>query len=368
LWNGINYSTSGTYTFRTTNAAGCDSVAILVLRINSMTTSTKKDTTCNVPYLWNGNSYSASGVYTKVFVGGNSVGCDSIAYLDLTIDCPCNGFKTYTQGGWGSCPNGNNPGSYLNYPGRFNAVFPQGLTIGCQGGNKLKLTSAQAVTNFLPSGTTARALPFGVLVNPTRNSYRNVFAGQLIALTLNVKFDSAISNFASSYLNLKDLYIVQGIFMGWTVNQLLNEANKKIGGCSTNSYSYSQFNDALNKVNNAYDGCSIRNDYLSCYRPIMHACKKENNNFTEDSKLNMSLAPNPAKYETTLSLEGKIGQVAYISIIDLSGKLLKMETFNLNSNGINYHILNVSKYENQMIIIKVSSGNKTSTRQLIVSH
>jgi hypothetical protein len=99
----------------------------------------------------------------------------------------------------------------------------------------------------------------------------------------------------------------------------------------------------------------------------MHTCKKENDNFDLDGELKISFAPNPAKYETTLSMDGRIGQVVHLSIIDLTGKLLNMETFNLNSNGINYHNLNVSKYENQMIIIKVNSGNKTSTKQLLVN-
>ena len=33
-WNGTTYTTSGTYTYPTTNIAGCDSVATLILTIN----------------------------------------------------------------------------------------------------------------------------------------------------------------------------------------------------------------------------------------------------------------------------------------------------------------------------------------------
>ena len=33
VWNGTTYTTSGTYTFSTTNMSGCDSVATLVLTI-----------------------------------------------------------------------------------------------------------------------------------------------------------------------------------------------------------------------------------------------------------------------------------------------------------------------------------------------
>jgi hypothetical protein len=47
-WNGTNYKTSGTYTFQTINAAGCDSVATLNLVIFTTITSTytKKNSAC----------------------------------------------------------------------------------------------------------------------------------------------------------------------------------------------------------------------------------------------------------------------------------------------------------------------------------
>jgi hypothetical protein len=84
-WNGTNYSAAGSYTFTTTNAAGCDSVATLNLTIKSPTTSTTNVAICanQVPYNWNGTNYSAGGSYT--FTTTNAAGCDSVATLNLTI-------------------------------------------------------------------------------------------------------------------------------------------------------------------------------------------------------------------------------------------------------------------------------------------
>ncbi len=370
VWNCANYSLTGTYSkrFPAANAVGCDSVAYLVLTVKDTTTSRKIDTVCTVPYVWNGANYSLTGTYSKRFPGANAVGCDSVAYLVLTINCPCKGFKTFTQGGWGAVPHGGNPGAYLNYPGRFSSVFPTGLLIGCAGGNTLKLTSAQAVTNFLPSGSTPRALPTGNLVNPTRANYFNVFAGQLVALTLNVKMDAAILNFAPANLNLKDLYITQGVFIGLTVNQLLVEANKKIGGCSRTSYSLSQFNEAADKINNSFDGGKVINDYLSCQPPSKLTCRIANIQPVDQLDFKIMLSPNPARYESTLTMDGTIGQVVTISIYDLSGKLLNTEKITLYSNGQNNHLLKLSKYSNQMIVVKVNTGSKTSTTMLLVHH
>ena len=81
-WNGVAYTTSGVYTFASTNANGCDSTATLNLTINPSTTSTSTVTATNT-YTWNSVTYTSSGVYT--FVSANANGCDSTATLDLTI-------------------------------------------------------------------------------------------------------------------------------------------------------------------------------------------------------------------------------------------------------------------------------------------
>lgn len=104
----------------------------------------------------------------------------------------CNdGFKTFTNGGWGTSCNGDNVGCYRD--ANFSAAFPNGLTIGC-GSNTMTLTSSAAVEAFLPSGSSARKLNVGNLVNPG-NSYKNVLAGQLVALTLSSVFDAYDVNY-----------------------------------------------------------------------------------------------------------------------------------------------------------------------------
>ncbi len=84
-WNGNNYTAAGTFSVTLQNAAGCDSIATLILRVNSITTSTTRDSICanQAPYVWNGNNYTASGNYSVTLV--NSAGCDSIATLILLV-------------------------------------------------------------------------------------------------------------------------------------------------------------------------------------------------------------------------------------------------------------------------------------------
>jgi hypothetical protein len=102
-WNGNMYTTSGTYTFISTNANGCDSTATLNLTINESTSSTETQSACG-SYTWNGNTYTASGTYT--FNTNNSNGCDSTATLNLTINESTS--STETQSACGSYTwNGN---------------------------------------------------------------------------------------------------------------------------------------------------------------------------------------------------------------------------------------------------------------------
>ncbi|MFY7886082.1 MAG: cadherin-like beta sandwich domain-containing protein, partial [Dolichospermum sp.] len=85
-WNSNSYNTAGTYNVTLANSVGCDSVATLNLTINSTSSSTTNATICSsqLPYSWNGTNYNASGTYT--YTTTNSVGCDSIATLNLTVN------------------------------------------------------------------------------------------------------------------------------------------------------------------------------------------------------------------------------------------------------------------------------------------
>ena len=82
-WHGVTYTSSGSYTFETTSAMGCDSVVYLHLTVNPSVEVTIADTTDSA-YTWNGNVYTESGIYQ--WLGQTVQGCDSIVTLFLTID------------------------------------------------------------------------------------------------------------------------------------------------------------------------------------------------------------------------------------------------------------------------------------------
>ena len=315
---------------------------------------------------WNNGATDASigglcaGEYTVTIMDAN--GC-SLEVGPLTITCeppPCEPLRTQTQGGWGAVPQGNNPGVYLH--ANFDDVFGAQLVIGCD--NTLTFTSAQAITNWLPSGTTPEALPAGNITDPT--TYNNVFAAQLLAATLNVGFDYDDADFGGGDQNLGDMYIADGAFAGWTVNQLIEEANSAIGGCGS-PYSYAELSAALDSINNNYDdGDGTDNGYLTCESPLEPTFRQGAGDETIVANVaNVSAYPNPfsanANIEFTLATDDNVTLEVYNvtgqKVAELFNGLVNAnQKYNVNFDG--------AQLADGVYIYRLVTSNDTFTGQL----
>jgi streptogramin lyase len=346
---------------------------------NGRATVTITGTPANYTYTWNTNPPSQTQSISRLCPGSYKVitddgfACKDSCTVVIPAE-PCNGFSTYTQGGWGANPKGNNPATYLR--SKFATVFPNGLEIGCN--NKLRLTSWQAVVDFLPSGTTPTSLPTGILTNPG-SRYSNVFAGQLVAATLNVRFDEADPSFSPSPIPLKNLIIASGVFSGWTVNQLIAEANRSIGGCGS-AYSFSQLSGALDLFNNNYDKPSVigggtNRCYLSCpigenpgtLRPILPSSL--NGEITKRDPA-FSLFPNPAREEATLSYVTQTDAPLSIDLLSASG----VKLFSIMNGGIGRSGNQITKVfrtdgvKSGTYFVRIIDGDQISIQRLVIIH
>lgn len=180
-------------------------------------------------------------------------------------DCPppppppgdCGQLKTQTPGGWGAPPSGNNPGTYLHT--NFAAAFPTGITVGCTPNYHVTLTTAQAITDLLPTGGQAAVLTQNY-TNPA--AIKNVLVGHLVALTLSTGFDVYDANFGQAGIQLGQMHIGSGTFVGWSVKDFLAEANKTLGGCGT--YTLQQVLTTATSINENYIDGTINNGFLIC--------------------------------------------------------------------------------------------------------
>ncbi len=171
--------------------------------------------------------------------------------------------RTQTQGGWGQSPSGNNPGSYL--AANFGNAFPDGVTIGnahCGDNTSFTFTSAEQIRAFLPAGGTPATL---------KDNSSSVFAGQVLALSLSVGFDTYDPHFGPSDYSLKDAVLTSGLFKGYTVAEVLAEANRALSGCSpTNgypSYTLSQLSDVVASINESNVDGTRNTGLLMCRIP-----------------------------------------------------------------------------------------------------
>ena len=85
IWHGNSYTTSTDITETITNAAGCDSVCTLHLKVNPKLSGDTTASVCNGgTFTWWENTYSTANDYTRTFQS-QVTGCDSIVTLHLNI-------------------------------------------------------------------------------------------------------------------------------------------------------------------------------------------------------------------------------------------------------------------------------------------
>lgn len=223
---------------------------------------------------------TATAVYTTTAVDGNTIGSYPITptpdnspvlanYVvtarpgTLTIVprvAPCSGndgYTTYSQGGWGSKPSGNNPGALLAR--HFSTVYPSGVVIG--GTYTLTFTSASDVEKFLPAGGPSKPLTASA-VNPTKSAAGNI-AAQLLALRLATDFSAA----GITKRGLGSLVMQSGPLAGRTVNQILDLANAVVGGQPSalpTGLSISGLSSILESLNLNYHEGTVNEGLLAC--------------------------------------------------------------------------------------------------------
>jgi uncharacterized protein (DUF2141 family) len=220
----------------------------------------------------------AAGTYTVKVTAGVPAGytLQTAAVITLTLTAgqagdadfgykcsSATGFTTYTQGGWGACARGRNPGWLLKT--YFSTVYPSGCVFVGRSSSSyyLKFTSAGAITAFLPQGGTPSVLKANA-TNPV-GSAAGVFAGQVLALRLSVDF-SAKGIFKTGLGSLKYVGPGDAALRNLTVNQLLTLANEVLGG-NTGALpagtTISELNTVIDNINNNFDGGTKNLGYLS---------------------------------------------------------------------------------------------------------
>jgi len=151
-----------------------------------------------------------------------------------------------------------NPGNIRDL--HFPSVFPSGLVVGQSSGFTLKLSEAKDVKDFLPAGGTPKALDKNYV--DSKSTKAGVFAGQAVALKMNIAFSDA-GKIGTGSVKLGSLIVCAGPLAGKTVYEVMDIVNKSLSG-GTTPYSYSQLNDAATAINENFDEGKVNKGFLKC--------------------------------------------------------------------------------------------------------
>lgn len=184
--------------------------------------------------------------------------CSNLA-KGCALDIPDQMPITVTQSQWISKDQAQN-GQLEILENHFKNAFPDGLTIGCE--HRCVFNSVEALMNILPLAGAANALE-EELVDPEKGTIENRLLGELIALKLTIGFDHFLTNFSPAPMELVVLEISDGAFKGWSIGDLLTEAESVIGGCATN-YSPQQIMQVIINVNEAFASPARNSGFLRC--------------------------------------------------------------------------------------------------------
>ena len=322
-------------------------------------------------YSWNTSPVQTSAIASGLNKGNFTVsvsdinGCSTKASGSLAPVATTD-LVTYTAESWAST-SGKNAAAYLM------ANFSRIGTIVVGNGTKtLTLTSATAVRNFLPSGGNATALN-GNYSDPG-SRLNNSFAGQIVALTLNVKFDAVISTFAPSSNNLGTQVMATGTFAGMSVNQLLTLANQALGGVTT-GYSINDINSAVSKINKLYTGDDNDNSSL-----LYNACNVVGKNDisntsnvtvieTAITNISLSCYPNPASTDLTIRFGMDYTSMVNVELFNIRGELVTtIYSDVLDANQQREFTINAAELNAGAYFCKITSEKGTKIQKIIIAN
>jgi hypothetical protein len=206
------------------------------------------------------------------------------------------------------------------------------------------------------------ALPAGNMVDPG-NTYDNVLAGQVTALTLSVTFDLYDPNFGSNDINLQDLYVVSGDFAGWTVADVLAEANNVLGGCGS-SYTPAQLNQVVSSINENYVDGNQDNGFLTCTAPIV--VERGEVSAMMSNNVTIKAFPNPFAVNSTIEFTMSHDDNVALEVFSVTGqKVAQLFSGNVEANKVYSVSLDGSGLADGMYIYRLVTTDGSYTGNIV---
>jgi len=182
------YTTSGTYMDTIPNTVGCDSIITINLTVNSTTTATISPTACNSYTVPSGDeTYMSGGTYNDTIP--NTAGCDSIITINLIINSTTTATISPTACNSYTVPSGDE--TYMS-GGTYNDTIPN--TAGCDSIITINLTVNSTTTvTISPTACNSYTVPSGDETYMSGGTYSDTIpntAGCDSIITINLTVNS----------------------------------------------------------------------------------------------------------------------------------------------------------------------------------
>ena len=388
--NGQTYSTSGTYTDSSTNAAGCILTETLNLTINTSTSSSMSTTSCDT-YFWNGNTYSTSGVYTNLST--NSNGCTHTDTLNLNINT-----STFSSTITNSCDTYHWHGNTYSTSGVYTNISTN--SSGCTHVDSLILiinntsssisnqtscdsyawngniysTSGIYTYNTLNSDGCDSTITLNLSINPSYNSFNTlgICFGDSVNIGGSIYYNSGTYNNTFTSVNGCDstisttLTVFSDIYS--TVSQTGSDLLVSVTG-GNNPYKYFwNTGETTNQISPTQNGeyWVIVEDDNKCFSDTVYFNVNWISTFIEDLSINnLNIYPNPSKDVYNIVFNCNTKQEIDLIVYDLLGEVLYSESL-MDFSGQYYRTIDMTAYSNAIYILQIGTKDGILNKKLIL--
>ena len=318
------------------------------LTINVSTSSTEDVTACN-SYDWNGNTYTASGTYTFITTSAN--GCDSTAILNLTLN------------GSGLLSAGPDQVVEIGQTVQLAGSFNGGSTVPfvwITGGGLFTPDNTDPLAQYLPSADENTAGSAVLVLQSVVPGCGTVTDTVVIYLTTptaisnlhlgGVRSGTKVDlNWVSTNESNSIGFVVEKSYDGVNYNSIAQVATKAPGGNYSGSLNYA-YTD-----NNCFGGVTY---YRLRHLSIDNRVKFSNIVAVDGLKGNLAdmIYPNPASSFVNVLISSTSVQNGQISVYDMNGKKLKEFKVNLINGSVTYKI-QTDSYPSGSYIITLKDKN-----------
>lgn len=319
--SGVDLFTSGIYNDTILNSVSCDSIITIDLTILNSTQSSISVSACPTYTAPDGQMYSASGNYTATIP--NAAGCDSVISIALVVE-------TYSTISPSVCTSYLAPDNQTyTQSGTYTAIIPN--SNGCDSTITINLTIKNtSSSSIIQTACGTYTAPDGQVytTSGTKTAVIPNMAGCDSTITINLTINTVPVATASDQADTLIVASPSGMVYQWI-------------DCDTDEEISSATNQVIEPVSGSYavivtgsNGCA---DTSSCVTVSNNASLAE-----YESNLITSAYPNPTSGVLTILTSSN--EVYILSILDLNGKVLYTKNSLEKAIELNLEQLNAGLY------------------------